>query len=131
MRFFRVISVWSPSHVRDDRKCAGRSPAFVNPMYIEKILISSEAKGVTGRCEKMIQMKLRLNRRSGDGSPGFCLCLKELEHPLVSVPESLGGESMPLRRVNVHVTFQFCLRAQLRELKRVVHRNIRVFTPVE
>ena len=58
-------------------------------------------------------------------------CLKELEHPLVSVPESLGGESMPLRRVNVRVTFQFCLRAQLRKLKRVVHRNIRVFTPVE
>lgn len=33
-------------------------------------------------------------------------CLKELEHPLVSVPESLGGESMPLRRVNVRVTFR-------------------------
>src|SRR5271156_305654 len=58
-------------------------------------------------------------------------CLKELQHPLVSVPESLGGESVPLRRVNVHVTFQFCLRAQLRKLKRVVHRNIRVFPPVE
>ena len=58
-------------------------------------------------------------------------CLKEVEHPLVSVPENLGGESMPLHRVNVHVTFQFCLRAQLRKLKRVVHRNIRVFTPVE
>src|SRR5271156_1050426 len=42
-------------------------------------------------------------------------CLKELQHSLVSVPESLGGESMPLRRVNVHVTIEPRLCTQLRK----------------
>ncbi len=38
---------------------------------------------------------------------------------------------MPLLRINVHVTFQFCLRAQWSELKSVAYRNVRVLIAVK